>query len=52
VIPAINKKPPADLARCLAFVEKPRKPDNLIANLEVKGISATVSDDFGGLVCT
>jgi hypothetical protein len=50
VIPTINKRPPADLARCLKFAEKPRKPDNLIANLEVKGISATVSDDFGGLM--
>ncbi|CAM6084054.1 unnamed protein product [Calypogeia fissa] len=45
-----SKHPPKRLALSLADLKKSNAPDNLVIEAEVKQISATVFDDFGGLM--
>jgi vacuolar protein sorting-associated protein 13A/C len=45
-----RKRPPKRLALDLADFRKVTRPDNLTVDAEIKRISATFFDDFGGLV--
>ncbi|KAL2636221.1 hypothetical protein R1flu_007700 [Riccia fluitans] len=44
------KSPPKDLALRLADYQESSAPDNLVGDVEVKRISVTFFDDFGGLM--
>lgn len=46
------KAPPKELALRLADYQESSAPDNIVSDVEVKRISATFFDDYGGLVST